>query len=48
LGQPVSVTTPDGVYQGVAEGVDEAGALLLRQPGGQAIRILTGDVTLRA
>jgi BirA family biotin operon repressor/biotin-[acetyl-CoA-carboxylase] ligase len=48
LGQQVAVTTPDGVYQGVAEEVDETGALLLRQLGGQVVRIFTGDVTLRA
>jgi BirA family biotin operon repressor/biotin-[acetyl-CoA-carboxylase] ligase len=48
VGQRVTVGTPDGVYRGVAEGVDETGALLLRQRGGQVIRILTGDVTLRA
>jgi BirA family biotin operon repressor/biotin-[acetyl-CoA-carboxylase] ligase len=45
LGQHVTASTPDGSYQGVAEGVDETGALLLRQPDGQIVRILTGDVT---
>jgi BirA family biotin operon repressor/biotin-[acetyl-CoA-carboxylase] ligase len=48
LGQHVTVGTPDGVYWGVAEAVDETGALLLRQPDGKVIPILTGDVTLRA
>ena len=33
--------------RGVAESVDETGALLLRQPDGQLKRVLTGDVTLR-
>jgi len=47
LGQRVTISTPDGVYQGVAEAVDETGALLLRQPDGQVQHILTGDVTLR-
>ena len=47
LGQAVTVHAPDGVYQGIAEGVDEAGALLLRQPSGEVVRILAGDVTLR-
>ena len=44
LGQAVTVHAPDGVYQGIAEGVDEAGALLLRQSSGEAVRILAGDV----
>jgi BirA family biotin operon repressor/biotin-[acetyl-CoA-carboxylase] ligase len=48
LGQQVSVRAPDGVYQGVAESVDETGALMLRQPNGQVKRVMTGDVTLRA
>jgi BirA family biotin operon repressor/biotin-[acetyl-CoA-carboxylase] ligase len=47
IGQQVSVRAPDGVYRGVAESVDETGALLLRQPDGQQKRFLTGDVTLR-
>jgi BirA family biotin operon repressor/biotin-[acetyl-CoA-carboxylase] ligase len=46
LGQAVAVHAPDGVYQGIAEGVDEAGALLLRRPSGEVLRILAGDVTL--
>jgi BirA family biotin operon repressor/biotin-[acetyl-CoA-carboxylase] ligase len=48
LGQQVTVLSPDGSYQGLAESVDEMGALLLRQPDGQLMRILAGDVTLRA
>ncbi len=47
LGQRVTIRAPDGVYQGVAEAVDDTGALLLRQPDGQIKHILTGDVTLR-
>lgn len=45
LGQHVTASTPDGSYRGVAEGVDETGALLLRQPDGQVVSILAGDVT---
>jgi BirA family biotin operon repressor/biotin-[acetyl-CoA-carboxylase] ligase len=48
LGQAVTVHAPDGVYQGIAEGVDEAGALLLRRPSGEVVRILAGDVTLQS
>lgn len=46
LGQRVTVNAPDGSYHGVAESVDETGALLLHQPDGQVKRILAGDVTL--
>lgn len=44
LGKQVTVRAPEAVYQGVAEGVDETGALLLRQSNQQVKRILTGDV----
>lgn len=43
LGQHVTVSAPDGVCQGVAEAVDETGALLLRQPDGRVKCILAGD-----
>ncbi|HUX75724.1 MAG TPA: biotin--[acetyl-CoA-carboxylase] ligase [Anaerolineae bacterium] len=46
LGQPVVVTTSEGVLTGVAESVDEDGALLLRTPDGALRRLLAGDVTL--
>jgi BirA family biotin operon repressor/biotin-[acetyl-CoA-carboxylase] ligase len=44
LGQHVTVESPDGVCQGVAEAVDEIGALKLRQSDGRVKRILAGDV----
>jgi BirA family biotin operon repressor/biotin-[acetyl-CoA-carboxylase] ligase len=46
LGQSVSVTTSEGTLTGVAEAVDEDGALLLRTPEGVLHRLLAGDVTL--
>ena len=46
LGQHVEVTTSEGVLAGVAESVDEDGALLLRTPDGKLHRLLAGDVTL--
>jgi BirA family biotin operon repressor/biotin-[acetyl-CoA-carboxylase] ligase len=46
LGKACTASTPDGVYDGLVEGVDESGALLLRQPNGHVVRVLTGDVTL--
>ncbi len=45
LGQEVTVDTLDGAYRGVAEGVDETGAILLRHHDGRVTRILAGDVT---
>jgi len=47
LGQAVVVSGPGSVYRGVAEGVDEAGALLVRRAGGERVRILAGDVNAR-
>lgn len=46
LGQPVEVATSERVLRGVAESVDEDGALLLRTPDGVLRRLLAGDVTL--
>lgn len=46
LGQTVQVTASAGPLTGVAESVDEDGALLLRAPDGGLHRLLAGDVTL--
>lgn len=46
LGRPVRVVTAEGEWQGVAEGVDEEGALLLRTPDGSLHRIRAGDVLM--
>jgi BirA family biotin operon repressor/biotin-[acetyl-CoA-carboxylase] ligase len=46
LGQMVQVTTAEGVLNGIAEAVDENGALLLRMDDGSVRQLLTGDVTL--
>ncbi|MBU0702746.1 MAG: biotin--[acetyl-CoA-carboxylase] ligase [Chloroflexi bacterium] len=46
LGQRVDVATSRGVLAGVAESVDEDGALLLRASDGALRRLLAGDVTL--
>jgi BirA family biotin operon repressor/biotin-[acetyl-CoA-carboxylase] ligase len=46
LGQPVEVAAAGEVLAGVAESVDEDGALLLRLPDGGLRRLLVGDVTL--
>jgi BirA family biotin operon repressor/biotin-[acetyl-CoA-carboxylase] ligase len=47
LGQPVRATMPDGVVEGVAEDVDESGALLVRTPDDRLVTVEAGDVTLR-
>jgi len=46
LGRLVEATTSGGVLTGVAESVDEDGALLLRTPNGTLHRLVAGDVTL--
>lgn len=46
LGRQVRATLADGVLTGIAEGVDEEGALLLRTPEGDLRRLLAADVTL--
>lgn len=46
LGNRVRVTTSDGLFTGLAEAVDENGALLLRMPDGTLRRLWAGDVTL--
>lgn len=47
LGQPVAVTASGSTLEGVAEGVDANGALLLRLDDGRLQTIMAGDVTLR-
>jgi BirA family biotin operon repressor/biotin-[acetyl-CoA-carboxylase] ligase len=46
LGRPVKATTAEATVVGVAESVDQGGALLLRTPDGTLHRLLAGDVTL--
>jgi BirA family biotin operon repressor/biotin-[acetyl-CoA-carboxylase] ligase len=47
LGREVTVGLPEGTLHGVAEDVDDDGALLLRTEDGDLQRVLAGDVTLR-
>ncbi len=47
LGKPVSVSGSGTVLEGVAEGVDADGALLVRAGDGRVERVLAGDVSLR-
>ena len=48
LGQHVRAAWQGGAAEGVAEDVDADGALLVRTPAGELIRVEAGDVTLRA
>lgn len=46
LGQPVRISTVDQVLEGIAEGVDANGGLLVRVAGGRLELVLAGDVTM--
>lgn len=48
IGTQVLVAAPEETYAGYAEGIDEAGALLVRDAAGVLRRVLAGDVTIRA
>jgi BirA family biotin operon repressor/biotin-[acetyl-CoA-carboxylase] ligase len=45
LGKRVRVHLPSGTYEGVAESLDDDGALILRLPGGRTKRIVAGEIT---
>jgi BirA family biotin operon repressor/biotin-[acetyl-CoA-carboxylase] ligase len=47
LGQPVAVSAGGSVLEGLAEGVDANGALLVRLADGRLETVLAGDVSLR-
>jgi len=47
VGQRVVISGLGTELEGLAEGVDQDGALLLRLQDGQVVRILAGDVSLR-
>ncbi|TFG72619.1 MAG: biotin--[acetyl-CoA-carboxylase] ligase, partial [Anaerolineales bacterium] len=47
MGRSVVVTLPTGAIMGIAESVDEDGALILRLPDGSTHRAVAGDVSLR-
>lgn len=48
VGRPVTVAAPGRVLEGIAEGVDADGALLVRLADGRLETVLAGDVTLRS
>jgi BirA family biotin operon repressor/biotin-[acetyl-CoA-carboxylase] ligase len=47
LGQKVRATSGSKIIEGIAESVNEAGALSIRRPNGSLVRVVAGDVTLR-
>ena len=47
LGKDVSVHTPDGVWHGTAEDLDENGSLLVRRPDGSVQTVGSGEVSVR-
>lgn len=47
LGQKVTASWGDSFIDGVAESVEESGALLVRQADGALFSVVAGDVTLR-
>lgn len=47
LGKNVVVKSGGGIFEGIAESVDESGALMLRGADGSLTRIVAGDITLR-
>jgi BirA family biotin operon repressor/biotin-[acetyl-CoA-carboxylase] ligase len=48
LGRAVHAAWPGGEADGIAEDVDESGALIVRTPDGATVIVEAGDVTLRA
>jgi BirA family biotin operon repressor/biotin-[acetyl-CoA-carboxylase] ligase len=46
LGKKVRATTGTQIIEGLADSVDETGALLIRQSDGSLIKVIAGDVTL--
>ncbi len=47
LGKKVRATSDHGIIEGIAESLDESGALWIRGEDGKLTRIVAGDVTLR-
>jgi BirA family biotin operon repressor/biotin-[acetyl-CoA-carboxylase] ligase len=48
IGEPTTVTNLDGSqHRGIIDGVNDDGALLLKQPDGSLVTVWAGDVTLR-
>lgn len=46
IGRRIAVNAPAEEIDGVAEGIDESGALLVRKDSGSIVRVLAGDVKI--
>ena len=46
IGKDVKILDPKGIYQGIALGIDETGALLVNVEG-KIKRIISGEVSVR-
>jgi BirA family biotin operon repressor/biotin-[acetyl-CoA-carboxylase] ligase len=47
LHRPIRVQTPNGLIEGMAESIDDSGALTISTASGESIRVFSGDVELR-
>lgn len=47
LGRPIRCQTSQGVFEGIAEGIDDAGALLLRLSDGSIKKMYSADIEFR-
>jgi BirA family biotin operon repressor/biotin-[acetyl-CoA-carboxylase] ligase len=47
LGRQVRVETPRGILEGIAQDIDETGALLVQTQGGRVRKVLAGDLRVR-
>jgi BirA family biotin operon repressor/biotin-[acetyl-CoA-carboxylase] ligase len=46
LGQSVRLTTANGVIEGIAESIDDIGAIIIRTADGQRLKNYSGDLEL--
>ena len=46
LGKKIKISTPYGVFEGLAQDIDEHGALLLKLPSGEVKSFASGDATV--
>ena len=47
LKRPIRTQTPSGLIEGIADSLDDSGALTVISPTGERIKIYSGDIELR-
>ena len=47
LGQPVLVLDPAGEYEGISQGIDSRGELLVKRQDGTLATVYSGEVSVR-